>query len=186
MPQTSIPAPFTGDWSTNSIGLITYWDQGSYVGSDGDIIFTVSLNSNGTAAFYGYYSGVYSGTTFYRYACTAAYKEENDGSVTITVYPYGGEQMIGSGPKRPIGSNSLYPNKVFVLKNCTVYTENGKTYFSYYELDNDGKCLLSRRFWKNYNWQDRANVVNRTKLEQVYLPARHCRYNVLYWHDFIL
>src|SRR5689334_7670935 len=61
-PQTSIPAPFSGDWSTNSIGLISYWDQGSYVGSDGDIIFTVSLNSNGTAGFYGYYSGVYSGT----------------------------------------------------------------------------------------------------------------------------
>jgi len=137
-PQTSIPAPFAGDWSTNSIGLISYWDQGSYVGSDGDIIFTVSLNSNGTAEFYGYYSGVYSGTTFYRYTCTAAYKEENDGTVTITVYPFGGVQMMGGGPKHPIGSNSLYPNRVFVLKNCTTYTENGKTYFSYYELDNDG------------------------------------------------
>src|SRR3954447_16694900 len=87
-PQTSIPAPFAGDWSTNSIGLISYWDQGSYVGSDGDIIITVSLSSNGMAEFYGYYSGVYSSTTFYRYTCTAAYKEENDGSVTITIYPY--------------------------------------------------------------------------------------------------
>jgi len=138
-PQTSIPAPFAGDWSTNSLGLISYWNQGSYVGSDGDIIFTVTLNSNGTAAFYGYYSGVYSGTFFYRYVCTAAYQEENDGTVTITVYPYGGEQMISSGPKQPIGSNSLYPNKVFILKHCTVYTENGKTYLSYYELDDNGQ-----------------------------------------------
>lgn len=138
-PQTSIPAPFAGDWSTNSIGLISYWDQGSYMGSDGDIIMTISLNSNGGAAFYGYYSGYYSGTTFYRYSCSAAYKQEDDGTVTITIYPYGGEQMIASGPKRPIGSNSLYPNKVFILKNCTVHTENGKTYLSYYELDDNGQ-----------------------------------------------
>lgn len=138
-PQTNIPEPFAGNWSTNSIGLISYWDQGSYVGSDGDVIFTVTLNSNGTAAVYGYYAGVYSGTFFYRYACSAAYKAESDGSVTITVYPYGGEQMIASGPKQPIGANSLYPNRVFEFKNCTVYTQNGKTYFSYYELGDNGE-----------------------------------------------
>ena len=138
-PQTDIPAQFAGDWSTNSIGLINYWDNGEYVGSDGDIIITVSFGSNGTAELYGYYSGAYSGTTFYRYLCTATYKEETDGSSTITLYPNSGEQMIGGGPKMAIGSNSLYPNRTFVLKNCTTYTENGKTYISYYELNPDGE-----------------------------------------------
>jgi hypothetical protein len=137
-PQTSIPAPFAGNWSSNSVGLITYWDQGSYSGSYGNTVFTVSLNDNGTAAFYGYYEGAYSSIFFFRYACSAAYKEESDGTVTITVYPYSGEQIIGSGPKKPIGANSLYPNNVFVLKHCNVYTDNGKTYLSYYELDENG------------------------------------------------
>ena len=138
-PQSAIPSQFAGDWSTSSVGLMTYWDNGEYVGSDGDLIISVSFTTDGTAELYGYYNNAYAGTTFYRYLCTATYKEEADGSSTITMYPYDGEQMIGGGPKMGIGSNSLYPNRTFVLKNCTTYTQNGKTYISYYELNPDGQ-----------------------------------------------
>ncbi len=138
-PQTNIPEQFAGDWSTSSVGLMTYWDNGEYVGSDGDLIISVSFTTDGTAELYGYYNNAYAGTTFYRYLCTATYKEETDGSSTITLYPYNGEQMIGGGPKIAIGSNSLYPNRSFVLKKCTTYTKNGKRYISYYELNPDGQ-----------------------------------------------
>lgn len=139
VPQTSIPEPFAGNWANNSVGLITYWNQGSYDGSAGSSVFTITLGGNGTAAVYGYYEGTYGSTFFYRYASSATYKQEDDNSVTITIYPYGGEQINGGGPKKPIGAGSLYPNNVLVLKNCTVYSENGKTYFSYYQLGDNGE-----------------------------------------------
>lgn len=137
-PQSAIPAPFAGNWSSNSVGLTSYWIQGSYDGSYGNTVTAVVLKSNGAAEDYGYYEGYYSSIFFYRYICTATYAKDNDGSVTVTVYPVGGEQIIGSGPKKPIGSGSLYPNKKFIMRNCTVETENGKTFLSYYLQNDDG------------------------------------------------
>ena len=146
-PQTAIPAQFAGSWSSSSVGLTTYWNQGSYDGSYGNTVKTVVLKSNGTAEDYGYYEGSYSSIFFYRYTCTATYTEESDGSVTITEYPVGGEQIIGSGPKKPIASENLYPNKKIIMRNCTVETENGKTYLSYYLQQDDGNAstTASRR-----------------------------------------
>ncbi|TDH21275.1 hypothetical protein EXU57_20250 [Segetibacter sp. 3557_3] len=130
-PKTQITAPFAGNWSSNSVGLITYWQQGSYNGSYGNTVNTVHLGSDGTAGYYGYYEGAYSTTFFYHYKCTAASKQEADGSTTITLYPYGGEQIIGT-TKKAIAASSLYPNKLIVLKNCQVVTSNGKTFIQYY------------------------------------------------------
>lgn len=138
IPTTNIPDPFAGNWSSNSVGLISYWDQGSYTGSYGNSVSTISISSNGTGYDYGYYEGAYGSTAFYRYACGVAYKEESDGSVTITMYPHSGEMQYNGGARKAIGSGDLYPNSYFVLSHCMVYSENGKTYLQYHFSNEDG------------------------------------------------
>ena len=76
-PQTAIPAQFSGGWSSSSVGLTTYWNQGSYDGSYGNTVKTVVLKRNGTAEDYGYYERSYSSIFFYRYTRTATYTEES-------------------------------------------------------------------------------------------------------------
>jgi hypothetical protein len=135
-PRSQIPAPFTGNWSSSSVGLTTYWNQGSYDGSYGNTVKTIVLKGDGTAEDYGYYEGAYSSVFFYRYTCTATYEKEGDGSVTITEYPFGGEQIIGSGPKKPIASTNFYPNNKFIMKKCEVVEEGGEIYLKYFNVSN--------------------------------------------------